>query len=84
MQALSDPDLILASPRTLIQALVEHATVQEAVKAWGILVQHGSARQAPVQGGYYSGVRLAGESVEESSAASELLELIPCRRLASL
>jgi hypothetical protein len=73
VQAPSDPDLILASPRTLIQALVEHATVQEAVKAWGILAPHGSARQAPVPGGYYSGVQLAGESVEELITASEPL-----------
>ena len=73
MQALSDPGLILASPRTLIHDLVEHATAQEATKAWGMLASHGSARQAPVPGGYYSGVQLAGESVEESSAASELL-----------
>jgi hypothetical protein len=71
VQAPLNPDLILASPRTLIQALVEHATVQDVLKAWGILAQHGSARQAPEQGGYYSGVQLAGESVEESSVASE-------------
>ncbi len=79
MQALSDPGLILASPRMLIQALAEHATMQEAAKAWGILVPHGSARLAPVQGGYYLGVQLAGELVEESSVASELFSSLDFR-----
>ncbi len=65
VQAPSDPDLILKSPRTLIQDLTEHALVREAASAWSSLVPFGSARHAPLLGGYYNGVQLTGESVRK-------------------